>query len=297
MIEIECAACVENELGEGPWWDATGRRLWRVDAWRARVWCLDPRTAAVESHALPPPIDSEPIGSMVLDSRGRLVLAMRRDFWRVDLGRGEATPIAPAEHDRPASNRLNDGKCDRRGRFWCGSLNTDWSKATGALYRLGADRVATRVVDEHGISNGIAFSPDDRRFYLADSLAAVVWQYDFDLEAGALSNRRVFVDGAGVAGMIDGATVDADGFYWCAMSGAGAVARFDPDGRPALRVELPTRDVTMCTFGGPDLETLYVTSARRFLEPGQLAGQPLAGALFAIRGLGTRGIAEPRFVA
>ncbi len=295
MIEIDSVVRADNTLGEGPWWDAAGQVLWWVDAWGSRLWRYRPEGASIESHLLPAPIAGEPIGSMVLDRQGHVVCAMRRDFWRVDPGWGEATLLAPGERDRPPSNRLNDGKCDRAGRYWCGSLNTDWSLATGALYCLDAKHTVTRIVDEHGISNGIAFSPDDRRFYLADTRSGVVWQFDFDLAAGRLSNRRVFIDLASIPGQVDGATVDSEGFYWCALFGAGAVARFDPQGRLVRRIEVPTRDPTMCTFGDADLGTLYVTTARRFLNAAQLAAQPLAGALLALRGLGVTGLEEPRY--
>jgi sugar lactone lactonase YvrE len=295
VVEIDCVARVDNDLGEGPWWDAAGQMLWWIDAWGPRIWRYMPRNGSVHSHPLPVPIAGEPVGSMVLDAQGRVVCAMRRDFWRVDLVRNEATLVAAGERDRSPTNRLNDGKCDRAGRFWCGSLNTDWSQTTGALYCLDTDRGVRRVIDEHGISNGIAFSPDDLRFYLADTRSSVVWQFDFDLAAGALSNRRPFIDLAHIAGQADGATVDADGFYWCALFGGGAVARFDPNGRLVRRIEVPTRDPTMCTFGGDDLGTLYVTTARRFLDAAQLAAQPLAGALLGIQGLGVKGLAEPRY--
>jgi sugar lactone lactonase YvrE len=295
MVEIDCVARAGNNLGEGPWWDTAGQALWWIDAWGSRVWRCHPRSGSVEFHLLPVPIAGEPIGSMVLDEQGRIVCARQRDFWRVDLERNEASLLAAAEHDRPSTNRLNDGKCDRAGRYWCGSLNTDWSVATGALYRLDAQHGVTRVIGEHGISNGIAFSADDKRFYFADTRASVVWQFDFDLAAGTLSNRRPFIDFAQVGGQPDGATVDAEGYYWCALFGAGAIARFDPLGRLARKIDLPTLYPTMCTFGGAGLETLYVTTARRFLDAAQLAAQPLAGALLALPGLGARGLAEPRY--
>jgi sugar lactone lactonase YvrE len=295
MPAVACVVRAENILGEGPWWDHAGQALWWIDAWGSRVWRHLPQEGLSDSQALPAPLAREPIGSMVLDMQGRLVCAMRRDFWRVDLERGEATLIAAAERDRPPTNRLNDGKCDRAGRYWCGSLNTDWSAATGALYRLDPNGRVACAVERHGISNGIAFSPDDRFFYFADTRDGVVWQYSFDLADGALSNRRPFIDAAHIAGRVDGATVDADGFYWCALFGGGAIARFDPKGRLVRTIELPTRDPTMCCFGGAALETLYVTTARRFLDPAQLAAQPLAGALLAVHGLGVKGLAEPRY--
>ena len=295
MIDITCEARVANTLGESPWWDAQAQVLWWIDAWASTIWRFDPFGRALDSHALPAPIAGEPIGSITLDLQGRIVCAVRRAVWRVDLARREAVCLSAVEHDRPLSNRLNDGKCDRAGRFWCGSLNTDWSVASGALYRLDTDHRVTCAIESHGISNGLAFSPDDRYLYFADSGCGVVWRFDFDIGSGDLSNRRAFIGLADQPGQVDGATVDQDGHYWCALFGAGAIACFDPAGRLVRRIDLPTRDPTMCTFGGADLATLYVTTARRFLDATQQAAQPMAGALFAIHGLGVRGLAEPRF--
>lgn len=295
--EVECVARVENTLGEGPWWDAAGQALWWVDAWQSRLWRTAAGAAQPVSLQLPAPLAGEPIGSMVLDVEGRVVCAMRRDFWRVDPATGEAALLAEGERGRPPTNRLNDGKCDRVGRYWCGSLNTDWQQASGALYRLDPGGQVACVIASHGISNGIAFSPDDRVFYFADTSAGVVLRFDFDLASGTLANRRVFIDMRDAPGQLDGATVDAEGNYWSALFGAAAVACFDPAGRLVRRIDVPTRHPTMCTFGGPTLETLYVTTARRFLEPAELAAQPLAGSLFAIHGLGARGLPEPRFGA
>lgn len=294
---VECVARVDNTLGEGPWWDAAGQALWWVDAWQSRVWRLDAGATQATFLALPAPLAGEPIGSMVLDVEGRLVCAMRRDFWRVDPSTGAASLLAEGERGRPPTNRLNDGKCDRAGRYWCGSLNTDWRHASGALYRLDPDGRVDCVIDAHGISNGIAFSPDDRVFYFADTSAGVVWRFDFDLASGTIGNRRMFIDMRDAPGQLDGATVDAEGNYWSALFGAAAVACFDPDGRLVRRIEVPTRHPTMCTFGGAALDTLYVTTARRFLEPAELAAQPLAGSLLAIHGLGVRGLPETRFGA
>ena len=147
------------------------------------------------------------------------------------------------------------------------------------------------------VGNGIAWSPDDRSMYLADTFAGTVWRYDFDIATGALANRRPFISTAHIRGFVDGATVDADGCYWAALFRGGAVAQFDPDGKLVRHIRLPVSNPTMCAFGGPDLDILYVTSASRFLDEAQLRAQPLAGHVFAIEGLGARGLPEPRFGA
>lgn len=294
---MRCVAPVGNDLGESPLWDDERQCLWWIDAWRSTLWQHWPASNTTRPTVLGAPLASQPIGSIALDRRGDLLVAGRTGFWRLALDTGQLSLVAQAEQGRPASNRLNDGKCDRAGRFWCGSLNTDWTQETGAVYRLDADGQVACMVERHGISNGIAFSPDDTRFYLADSRLNVIWQYDFNLASGDITNRRLFADLSALGGKADGATVDSAGHYWCALFGRGAVLCFDPAGRLLQRIELPARDITMCTFGGPQRQTLYVTSARRFLAPADEGTQPLAGALFAIEGLGNTGLREPRFLS
>jgi len=145
------------------------------------------------------------------------------------------------------------------------------------------------------VSNGIAWAPDDRTMYFADSRAATVYAYDFDLDSGVIHNRRVFLQTYEIGGRPDGATVDAEGYYWCALIHGGAIARFDPRGRLVARIELPVRQPTMCTFGGEDLDILYVTSSTALVPEAERESQPLAGALFAIRDLGVKGLPEPMF--
>lgn len=292
--DIACVSSAANDLGESPYWDSAKRRLYWIDAWRSQVHELDPATGETRCMELGIALGGLPIGSIGRHSAGGMIAGIKGGFWHLDPERGSARRIAAVEADRPATNRLNDGKCDRAGRFWCASVNTDHRSPTGALWRLaGSDPVLMQ--DGLAIGNGIAFSPDDRTMYLADTLTRRVWRYDFDLATGALANRRLFISTDHIAGFVDGATVDADGCYWAALFRGSAVAQFDPDGRLVRHVRLPVANPTMCVFGGPDLDILYVTSASRFLDEAAQRAQPLAGHLFAIEGLGVRGIAEPEF--
>lgn len=293
--DIACVSSVAADLGESPCWDVAKRRLYWIDAWRSRIHALDPATGEARCMELGAALGGLPIGSIGRHAGGGMVAGVKGGFWHLDPERGTARPIAAVEADRPATNRLNDGKCDRAGRFWCASVNTDHRSATGALWRLEAGRPPAVMQDGLTVGNGIAFSPDDRTLYLADTFARTVWRYDFDLASGALENRRPFIRTDHILGFVDGATVDADGCYWAALFRGGAVAQFDPDGRLMRHVRLPVTNPTMCAFGGPDLDVLYVTSASRFLDAAALAAQPLAGRLFAIEGLGVRGLPEPEF--
>lgn len=294
-MEISCVSAIANELSESPFWDGAAGELRWIDAWCSEVHGFAPATGATRCASYAAALDGRPLGAIGRHAEGGLIASARGGFWHLD-GKGAAARLlAEVEGDRPPTNRLNDGKCDRAGRFWCASVNTDHRSASGALWRLGADGVPALMQDGLTVGNGIAFAPDDRSLYLADTFARIVWRYDFDLASGALANRRPFLRTDHLLGFVDGATVDADGCYWAALFRGGAVAQFDPEGRLMRHVKLPVSDVTMCAFGGPALDLLFVTSASRFLDAGRRRDQPLAGRLFAIDGLGVRGLPEPAF--
>ncbi len=287
--EIAVATPIRNRLGEAPMWNGPEQALYWIDALAPAIHRLG---ANGEFSTWPMPC---PIGSFVFRRSGGLIGALKGGFCAIDLMSAAAVDkILDPEPDRP-ENVLNDGKCDRRGRYWCGSRDSALAKPTGRLYRLDPD-LRCRMMDEGFIvSNGIAWSPDDRTMYFADSRAETVWAYDFDADDGEIRNRRVFFSTRDIEGRCDGATVDADGFYWCALVHGGAVARIDPAGRLDCLISMPVRHVTMCSFGGSALDVLYVTSAAAMLPESERGAQPLAGALFAIHGLGAKGLPEPFF--
>jgi L-arabinonolactonase len=275
-------------LGEGPCWHGGEQALYWVDALKPAVNRLD-RSGRFDSWPMP-----AIIGSFVFRRSGGLVGALQTGFAAIDLHSGAVETLVDPEPDRP-TNILNDGKCDRRGRYWCGSRNGDLVHPTGALHRLDTSLTVRRMDDGFIVSNGIAFSPDDRTMYFADTRAETVYAYDFDLDDGVISNRRVFFSTVDIAGRCDGATVDAEGFYWCALIHGGRIARIDPKGRFDRLIDLPVKHPTMCTFGGPDLDILYVTSAASMVPEAERAATPHAGALFALHDLGVKGLPEPHF--
>lgn len=294
-MDIACVSSSANDLGESPCWDGDAGRLYWIDAWRSEVHVLDPAGGTTRCIAFAPALGERPIGSIGRHAGDGLIAGVKGGFWQLDAVNATARLLAEVEGDRPATNRLNDGKCDRAGRFWCASVNTDHRSPSGVLWRLEAGRPPVPMQDGLTVGNGIAFSPDDRAMYLADTFTRTVWRYDLDLASGALENRRPFIRTDHILGFVDGATVDADGCYWAALFRGGAVAQFDPDGRLVRHIRLPVSNPTMCAFGGPELDILYVTSASRFLDAAALRDQPLAGRLFAIGGLGVRGLPEPKF--
>lgn len=294
-MEIVCISSDSSDLGESLFWDADAKRLYWIDAWQARVFAFDPATSETRITDLSAALGGLPIGSIARDDAGGLISGVKGGFYHLDLGVARAQLIAAVESDRPATNRLNDGKCDRAGRFWCASANTDHRTPTAALWRLVSGSDPTLMQDGLIVGNGIAWSPDDRRMYLADSFAGTVWQYDFDISTGEIANRRTFLSTAHIRGIVDGATVDRDGCYWAALFRGSAVAQFDPDGKLIRHIRLPVSNPTICAFGGPELDVLYVASGSRFLDAAQRRTQPLAGHVFALHGLGARGLAEPSF--
>ena len=290
-IDIACPG--PDLLGEAPQWHATEQRLYWVDAFAPAINRLDPASQHVERFVLP--FD---IGSFVFCRDGSLVAGTRAGFQliRFDGGLAHCTALAdPLAHDRRLM--LNDGKCDRRGRYWCASVHSDFIGRSAELYRLGADDQALRMVGDFIIGNGIAFSPDDTRMYLADSRDETVWVYDFDLEHGTISGKRPFFSTRAISGRVDGATCDVDGNYWCALVHGAAIACISPTGTMIERIPVPAKHPTMVTFGGPKLDQLYVTTARQLLQDDEHAAWPQAGALLRIDGLGATGIAEPFFGA
>lgn len=293
MIDVVVAHAPADLLGEAPQWNPREQRLYWVDSFAPAIRRLHPASGAVESFALP-----AHVGSFVFANDGSLIAGTRAGFVRVCLESGTArvTPMAdPLARDRRLM--LNDGKCDRRGRYWCASVHSDFIGRQAELLRLDPDLSVHRIDGDFIIGNGIAISPDNTRFYLADSRDETVWVYDFDLDAGRLSGKRRFFSTASIEGRVDGATCDSDGNYWCALVHGAAVACISPEGVLLERIAVPARHPTMVAFGGADLDQLYVTSASSLLAPEERKQWPLAGALFRIDGLGARGLPEPLFRA
>ncbi|MCC7271925.1 MAG: SMP-30/gluconolactonase/LRE family protein [Alphaproteobacteria bacterium] len=289
MTTVSVAAPTIDILGEGPMWHPGEQRLYWVDAYAPAIRRLDIATGAVESFAMP-----ADIGSFVFARDGTLVGGMRTGFNRIDLAAGTVVPIVdPVARDPRLM--LNDGKCDRRGRYWCGSVHSDFKGREAELFRLDPDLACRRMDGGFIIGNGIAFSPDDRRLYFADTRDETVYAYDLDIESGAISGRRVFFSTADIEGRVDGATCDRDGNYWCALIYGGAVACISPQGRMIERIPVPALHPTMPTFGGPDMDILFVTTATRMLPPAERQHWPDAGKLLRIDGLGARGLPEPFF--
>lgn len=286
--DVHCAVPASAFLGEGPVWISAARKLLYVDILAPSVTLADPSTGAFETKPMP-----ELVGAVVPRRRGGYVAAMQSGFKAFDWGSPTITTIAHPEADKPG-NRFNDGKCDTRGRFWAGSLAIDTKPGEGALWRLDADGRVHRMDQGFQVSNGLGWSPDDRRFYFTDTGAKRIYVYDYEAESGAIANRRVFVQLPDGVGSPDGLTVDSEGHVWSAHWDGWCVTRYDPDGRVDRVINLPVPRPTSCAFGGADLSTLFVTSARIRLSAQQLAEAPLSGSVFALSA-GVRGLPDTMF--
>lgn len=292
MSKPEVVAGGNAILGESPLWSPAEAALYWVDIDNPTIHRLDPASGARERWH----IETE-IGSIGLAGPGRMVAGLRTGAHYVDLETGKIEPICDPEGEgRFNRNRMNDGKIDRAGRFWVGTMNDPGHQPLGTLYRIDRDGGAAPVLGGIRVPNALCWSPDSRVMYFTDSYSHQIWAFDFDLETGAMENKRVFAAIAEDAGVPDGATVDADGFVWCAHMFGSRVSRYAPDGSLDRTIALPVPQVTSCAFGGADLETLYITTASLRMDRAALAEQPLAGALFAVDP-GVRGLPEPVFGA
>ncbi len=285
-VDVVCQA--SNILGESPVWCERSQSLYWVDSRAAALQVYSTATGASRSFALP-----ETTGSICLCEDGSLLAAMTTGVFRVDANGSVGPRIAVASPNHP-DNRFNDGRCDRAGRFFSGTMNDKQRIPTGALWRLGPEGDFELLLDDIIVPNSLAFSPDNRRMYLSDTYRHEIYVLDYDIGAGRISNKRLFADLHGSPGRPDGSAIDADGCLWNCEYAGGRVVRYTPAGKVDRVVELPVSQPTCCAFGGQDLEDLYITSARQRLTPEQLAEQPLAGNVFVVRP-GVKGLPEGRF--
>ncbi len=287
-IEIERVGGTKDLLGESPWWDAAGGRLYWLDVEGRKIQRYEPASGAVESWPTP----GRP-GSMVLDVNGAAIVAMEDGFHRFAFETGTWRPLARLALDGE-DRRFNDGKVDRQGRFVAGTMCADLTTPGAALYRLDEQGTVT-VVDEGIVcSNGPCWSPDGTTLYFADSPRRTIYAYDYDPDSGAAGNKRPFVTTDRWETAPDGATVDAEGFLWTAFVLTGRVARFAPSGRFDDLVQMPVSHPSSVMFGGPGLDVLYVTSISTRLRR-RPPEEPEAGGLFRVKGLGVAGLPEPRY--
>ncbi|MFN3145476.1 MAG: SMP-30/gluconolactonase/LRE family protein [Paracoccaceae bacterium] len=272
-------------LGECPLWDDRAGVLWWVDIRRPAIRRLDPATGAVDTFAVP-----DLVGAIALTEGPRLAVAMGRavSLWRP--GSDVFEPLATLG-DMPLGHRFNDGRVDRQGRFWVGTMHNLTRAAEGTLYRLEGGALVP-VLSGIRIPNALAWSPEGSTMYFADSLSHGIDAFDLDPATGAPTRCRRFADAMPPA-FPDGATTDTQGHLWYAEFNGGRVVRRAPDGRVSAVIETPVDRPTAVAFGGPDRRTLYITTTSQNMTEAERAAAPLAGALLAMQ-TGVAGLPEPR---
>ena len=276
-----------DALGECALWSAEERALYWVDIRAPAIRRWDFSSEATTSWTVP-----GLVGSIALMQRERLLVALPDRLATFDVRRGMFEDVLPLAA-RHADMRCNDGRTDRQGRFWFGTMNNVTRAPEGALYRLDRGNRCVKLFSGIQIPNGLAWSPDSRVMYFADSLTYTIYKYRFDPDTGTPSERQVFAKTTPPA-IPDGACVDSEGYLWSAEYGGWRLTRYAPDGNVERTIDLPVENPTSCTFGGPDLDILYVTTATQKMRPGQLAAQPLAGTILAFRP-GVTGLPEPLY--
>lgn len=273
---LKCVLPAGAIVGEGPVWNPrTGTLDW-VDVLAPSVHAFDPKTGQDAVRHCP-----RLVSAVLPREGGGHVVLTQQGLEALDFETGTLTPLLDPEAHLPG-NRFNDAKCDRRGRLWSGSMSLDASMPTGSLYRFDDAGTARAMDGGFQVSNGLGWSPDDKVFYFTDSGLGTIFAYDFDLAAGTIANRRPFLRFAPQQGRPDGIAVDAEGFVWVALWDGWRVARYAPDGRLDREIDLPIPRPSSCSFGGPELKTLYITSARVRLPRQVLDEAPLSGGLFTL---------------
>ncbi|XP_026070081.1 regucalcin [Carassius auratus] len=287
-IKVECVIKQKNQIGESPVWEEKDSSLLYVDIRGKRVSRWNSLTNKIDSIAT-----ENLVGSVVPRQAGGYVIAEGTRFAFVDWAKRSIKSVAPVDKMEKPNTRFNDGKVDPAGRFFAGTMGLDIKPdvTDGALYSLLPDHSVVKQLDKVHLSNGLEWSLDHRIFYYIDSLAFMVEAFDYDIQTGGLSNRRMVYKMEKDECIPDGMCIDTEGKLWVACFDAGRVLRIDPQTGTRLQtVKLPASKTTSCCFGGKDYSDLYVTSACIDLDADALAKQPEAGCTFKVSGLGVKGI-------
>jgi sugar lactone lactonase YvrE len=293
MTGLEHVLASQDMVGESPIWSVAEQALYWVDILGCRFHRYHPQSGTRDTYS----IDAS-VGALGLRASGGPVLATGRGLALYDLSTRTIDWLSQALFD-PGKMRFNDGKVDSRGRFWAGTMGleaADRQLLQGNLYRLDPDASVHLMDTGYTLINGIGWSPDDTRMYVVDSEQRAIYLYDFDAEMGAIAQRRLFLDTSREPGVPDGLTVDVEGAIWVAYWNGWRIVRYDASGKRLAQIDLPVQCPTSCTFGGHNLEELYITSAWEELNEEQRKSQPLAGDLFRIRP-GVKGMQSPLFGA
>ena len=285
---FSCVLDIRASLGECPVWSTADQALYWVDINAPALNRFTPVSGHNEVMPMP-----ESIGCFAFRARGGFIVALRTGIWFARQDGSIERKVADAPYD-PMHHRFNDGRCDRQGRFFAGSMNERRDANTASLHCIDASLAMVRVFGDLMISNGLAWSPDGQTMYHADTPARCVRAFDYHIATGTPSNPRVFRLWKEDTERPDGAAVDSAGNYWTAFYSGGKIVKLSPAGVTLAEFSIPAMCPTMCAFGGPDLRTLFVTTARQMRDADELARLPQSGGIFAMR-VDVPGLPEPTF--
>jgi sugar lactone lactonase YvrE len=276
----------QNILGEGPLWNVKDKAIYWVDIIGKKIQRYFPEDDKYEAFNVP-----LQVGMVAFRKQGEMVCATENGFYFWKIGAQEMEFIAHPEAGKEGA-RFNDGKVDRKGRLWAGTMTPEG--ASSALYRLDPDMKVSKMVDGATISNGIGWNPDNTIMYYADSNRYVINAFDYNKEKGTLSNQRPFVQLDGKSGVPDGLTVDIEGYVWCAIYDGWRVMRYTPTGDIATEIKMPISKPSSCIFGGENMDELYITTISDGLTAKEKENERMAGDLFMVK-TDTKGLPEPFF--
>ncbi|MDR3354913.1 MAG: SMP-30/gluconolactonase/LRE family protein [Synergistaceae bacterium] len=289
MIGAELLFEAGDVVGEGPYWDSEKKILHWVDIGGKRVHSYD------TVKKIDKPIETGDLTpAMTLTKSGRALVVLKNTIKIMDLDTGSGQTVFKME-SLPDRVRFNDGKCDAAGRFWVGTMDIEETEKLGCLYRIDPGFSCKKILDGAVIANGMAWSADNRLMYFIDTPTREVWEFDFDITFGEISNKRIVAvipDGEGAP---DGMTIDSEGMLWVAQFRGAKVSRWNPRTRERIaEYPVPTYNITCCTFGGCDMDELFITSANVLMEGSTKDQQKLAGSLFKLKP-GVKGLKPNRF--
>jgi len=287
---LRCVVPGSDTLGETPLWCEASQSILWLDIEEARLQRFHPASGRHDVFQF----SERYVGSMALMRQPeRVLLGIDLALVAFDLGTGARELLCQVEPPTP-DTRLNDGRCDSRGRFWVGTMDNHLSRGIGSLYRVEPDGSVHRQFGDVIVANTLALSPTEDTLYFSDTRRYVTWRFGLDASTGQLSEREVFVDHTEKKDRPDGACVDSQGYVWNAIFGGARVVRYAPDGTIDRVVHLPVSNPTCVCLGGPELKTLFITTARRFLTRERLREEPWSGSLLALD-VDVPGLAERRF--
>jgi sugar lactone lactonase YvrE len=284
VVDHKCA------LGEGPLWDHKKQRILWIDIVKGEIHQFAPKTKAFRTFSV-----GQMVGSIALCDDQTIIAALQSGFSFIDLD-NETTQHITDPEKHLSNNRFNEGKCDPMGRFWAGTISLSEEPKAASLYALHPDLSVEKKIAGVTISNGMAWSLDHSIFYYVDTPTGEVAAFDYDKYSGEISNKKAIIKINENEGFPDGMTIDNEGMLWIAHWDGWKITRWNPfTGTKLNEINIPVSKVTSCTFGGPDFQDLYITSASVDLSNAELSKQPLAGSLFVIKNSGYKGLPSFEF--